>query len=104
MLFRASGQEQAARRFATQMPAVSHSPSWARGLETKNAAQGLRGLPSRVTGNYPGQVGGSSDSVDGTTSENQYMGHWSWIYFDNNQCACNDDDMGAWDFIAECIK
>ena len=34
----------------------------------------------------------------------QYMGHWSWIYFDNNECACDEDGMGAWDFIAECLE
>ena len=34
----------------------------------------------------------------------QYLGHWSWIYFDNNECACDTDGMKAWDFIAEHVK
>ena len=34
----------------------------------------------------------------------QYNGHWSWIYFDNNECACTDDGMKVFDFIAECFK
>ena len=33
-----------------------------------------------------------------------YMGHWSWIYFDNNECECNDDGLKVFDFIAECFK
>ena len=33
-----------------------------------------------------------------------YAGHWSWIYFDNNECACNDDDLKAFDFVANCLK
>ncbi|MCR5468418.1 MAG: hypothetical protein K6F37_05605 [Lachnospiraceae bacterium] len=34
----------------------------------------------------------------------QYMGHWSWIYFDNNDSKCNDDGLTAWDFIANVVK
>lgn len=34
----------------------------------------------------------------------QYNGHWSWIYFDNNECECNDDGLKAFDFIADCLK
>ncbi len=33
-----------------------------------------------------------------------YNGHWSWIYFDNNECECNDDGLKVFDFIAECFK
>ena len=32
-----------------------------------------------------------------------YAGHWSWIYFDNNESECNDDGLKAWEFIAECL-
>lgn len=31
-----------------------------------------------------------------------YNGHWSWIYFFNNQC--DADGLKAWDFIADCLK
>lgn len=34
----------------------------------------------------------------------QYSGHWSWIYFDNNECECDDDGMKVFDFIADCFK
>jgi len=34
----------------------------------------------------------------------QYAGHWSWIYFDNNDCECDDDGMKVFDFVAECFK
>ena len=33
-----------------------------------------------------------------------YAGNWSWIYFDNNDCECDDDGMKAFDFVAECFK
>ncbi|MCD8027303.1 MAG: hypothetical protein LUF02_01265 [Erysipelotrichaceae bacterium] len=29
----------------------------------------------------------------------QYMGHWSWIYFDNNACL-GEDNMKVWEFMA----
>ncbi|MCD7810024.1 MAG: hypothetical protein LUH02_11860 [Erysipelotrichaceae bacterium] len=29
----------------------------------------------------------------------QYMGHWSWIYFDNNECL-SEDHLKAWEFMA----
>lgn len=32
----------------------------------------------------------------------QYSGHWSWIYFFNNEC--NADGLSAWDFISDCMK
>jgi pimeloyl-ACP methyl ester carboxylesterase len=33
----------------------------------------------------------------------KYSGHWSWIYFDNDECA-DADGHGAWDFIADAVK
>ncbi|MCD7839822.1 MAG: hypothetical protein LUG46_04250, partial [Erysipelotrichaceae bacterium] len=30
----------------------------------------------------------------------QYMGHWSWIYFDNNECL-SEDNMKAWEFMVD---
>ena len=33
----------------------------------------------------------------------QYAGHWSWIYFDNNDCECDDDGLKVFDFIASCF-
>ena len=47
-----------------------------------------------TTGNYTDESG----------NPYQYMGHWSWVYFDNNACECDTDGMKAWDFIAECVK
>ena len=35
----------------------------------------------------------------------QYMGHWSWIYFDNDESVCNfHEDETAWDFIANIVE
>ncbi len=31
-----------------------------------------------------------------------YSGHWSWIYFFNNEC--DADGYKAWDFIRDCLK
>jgi len=45
----------------------------------------------------------SGQFVDEDDNPYQYMGHWSWIYFDNNECVC-DDGLKAWDFIAENVK
>ena len=33
----------------------------------------------------------------------QYNGHWSWIYFDNNESACNEDGLKVFDFVAQCF-
>lgn len=34
----------------------------------------------------------------------QYQGHWSWIYFDNDESVCNfHEDETAWDFIANIV-
>ncbi len=32
-----------------------------------------------------------------------YAGHWSWIYFDNNECECVDDGLKVFDFVADCF-
>jgi predicted peptidase len=45
----------------------------------------------------------SGQFVDENGDPYQYMGHWSWIYFDNNECEC-EDGLKAWDFIAENVK
>ena len=34
----------------------------------------------------------------------QYAGHWSWIYFFNNEAADNESGLSAWDFIANHAK
>lgn len=34
----------------------------------------------------------------------RYKGHWSWIYFHNNECSCNEDGLKAFDFIAQCVQ
>ena len=43
---------------------------------------------------------GKYKKPDGTP--HRYSGHWSWIYFFNNEC--NADGLKAWDFIAEHLK
>ena len=34
----------------------------------------------------------------------QYMGHWSWIYFDNNESLCDECDTDVWNWMAEQVK
>lgn len=45
---------------------------------------------------------GEYTNEDGTPY--QYNGHWSWIYFDNNESECDEDGLKAFDFIAECFE
>ncbi len=33
-----------------------------------------------------------------------YDGHWSWIYFDNNDATCDDCQQTVWEWIAEQVK
>lgn len=51
-----------------------------------------------------GQFFAVDDEGNATEEPYQYMGHWSWIYFDNNECVCDEDGLKAWDFIAENVK
>ena len=41
-------------------------------------------------------------NVDGNPY--QYAGHFSWVYFHNDETACNEHGETAWDFIAEIVK
>ena len=34
----------------------------------------------------------------------QYAGHFSWVYFHNDETACKEGGETAWDFIAEIVK
>ncbi len=47
-------------------------------------------------------LSGRFDDEDGNAY--QYTGHWSWIYFDNNETECDDCGMNAWDWIAQQIQ
>lgn len=42
--------------------------------------------------------------VDDSDPEHQYSGHWSWIYFENGDSVCTEDNLNAWDWIAEIVK
>ena len=33
----------------------------------------------------------------------QYNGHWSWIYFDNNEAKCDESHQLVWQWIKEQI-
>ena len=49
------------------------------------------------------------DEEGNLTSENTgtpyvYNGHWSWIYFDNNENTCDDCDVNEWVWLAEYKK
>ena len=34
----------------------------------------------------------------------QYNGHWSWIYFDNNEADCDEHGEKVWQWIGEQVK
>lgn len=41
-------------------------------------------------------------TLEDTGTPYQYMGHWSWLYFFNNECDANG--LKVWDFIADAVK
>lgn len=41
-------------------------------------------------------------TLEDTGTPYQYMGHWSWLYFFNNECDANG--LKVWDFVAEAVK
>lgn len=41
-------------------------------------------------------------TLEDTGTPYQYMGHWSWLYFFNNECDANG--LKVWDFIADALK
>lgn len=47
-----------------------------------------------TSGNYKGEDG----------QPYVYNGHWSWIYFDNNESKCDKTGQTVWDWIAEQVK
>lgn len=46
----------------------------------------------------------SGEVKDQNGNPYQYMGHWSWIYFDNNDSKCDDCGIDVWSWMAEQIK
>jgi len=46
-------------------------------------------------------VTGEVTNPDGSAYE--YNGHWSWIYFDNNDATCDDCEIHVWEWIAETL-
>lgn len=42
--------------------------------------------------------------VDQNGDPYMYVGHFAWVYFDNNDCACNECGLKAWEFIGECVN
>jgi predicted peptidase len=52
------------------------------------------------TSDHVTDLSGEYKDADGNAY--QYMGHWSWIYFFNNQC--DADGTKAFDFIADNVK
>ena len=41
-------------------------------------------------------------TLEDTGTPYQYMGHWSWLYFFNNECDANG--LKVWDFVADAVK
>lgn len=46
----------------------------------------------------------SGEYTDENGDPYMYAGHWSWIYFDNNESMCNDCGEAVWSWIAEQVK
>lgn len=46
----------------------------------------------------------SGEIKDAEGNPYQYMGHWSWIYFDNNDSKCDDCQQDSWHWIADQVK
>lgn len=44
---------------------------------------------------------GTIETEDGMPYE--YSGHWSWIYFHNNEATCNDCGLTPWQWMAEVL-
>lgn len=84
----------------TVTPSVCEEPTVARLL-----AAGATNLHVSTT-EHVVDTSRAYDDADG----NQYVynGHWSWIYFDNDECVCNGGfdncGLGAWDFIGLAVQ
>lgn len=46
----------------------------------------------------------SGEYTDAEGNPYTYAGHWSWIYFDNNDTSCDVCELTAWDFIAGVVN
>ena len=46
----------------------------------------------------------SGEYTDEDGNAYTYSGHWSWIYFDNNEADCDDCDTTVFDWIAEQVQ
>lgn len=42
--------------------------------------------------------------MDESGNPYQYAGHFSWVYFHNDETACNEHGETAWDFIADTVR
>lgn len=42
----------------------------------------------------------SGEYKDADGNPYQYMGHWSWIYFDNNDSSCDECGQSVFEWIA----
>lgn len=46
----------------------------------------------------------SGQYKDEQGNPHKYSGHWSWIYFDNNESKCDECSVPVWDWMAKQIK
>ena len=51
---------------------------------------------------FPNVVDTSGQFKDAEGKAHEYMGHWSWIYFFNNEC--EEDGVNMWEWMAEQSK
>ena len=64
-------------------------------VRPRRAAAGRRDSVIDTSGKY-------NDLNDGDPY--QYNGHWSWIYFDNNEADCDEHGEKVWQWIGEQVK
>ena len=46
----------------------------------------------------------SSTHTSGLYKDENYSGHWSWIYFFNNEAQCDECGVKSFDWIAQQLK
>lgn len=94
-------KENIQRLFLTQMMAGSQNfqlnAAWIEFEYARLIEAGAQNIHISTT-EHVVDTSGKYTNEDGTPY--QYQGHFSWIYFDNNDTACDECGISAWEFIA----
>ena len=85
----------------TVIPSECEIPTIKRIRKVKKTAKKANATLHVSTTENVVDTSGQYTDADGNPYE--YSGHWSWIYFDNNECECDRDGLKAFDFVAGCF-